>query len=87
MSIENLVAFLKENLEPKVFTFGEYNRHLSCYENGDSQVLTYFSEEDVQDIGTVYFDERLNEEIVAILNEEKVTVDELIVAFKELGWL
>ena len=79
----DLKEFLKENLEPKEFSNEPY---LDCIgmKSGSFRILT--SEENV--IGTVYFKTISDyQKIEDVLNENKVTFEQLKQAFKELGWL
>lgn len=82
----NLVEFLRENLEPKEF------------EQDTSNIELYFSHKTnrwkwginimTQSIGAIYFKESDKSScVVATLNDNNVTIQQLKQAYKKLGWL
>ncbi len=81
----NLVEFLKANLVHTEFKKGDKVRYFS-YDDESKHPLRYHIQTD-QTIGTVYFTDSLDDEVVEVLNDNGVTARDLVEAFKELGWM
>lgn len=82
----NLVEFLRENLKPVEFEYGQYNYYIS-YEN-DIKEFEYKYDYYNEDIGTVYLKEIDNGKMIAsLLDFNKVTPKQLKDAYRMLGWL
>lgn len=79
----DLVEYLRENLQPTEFRVGEENFYL-YFEAEDEKWYSFSSEIDIAI--TVYF-KTCTREIVEDLAKNKVTVQQLKQAYKELGWL
>lgn len=81
----NLIEFLKTNLVHTEFKKGDKVRYFS-YDDESKHPLRYHIETD-QTLGTVYFTDSLDDEVVEVLNDNGVTARDLVEAFKELGWM
>lgn len=80
----NLVEFLRDNLKPKEFERGDKNFYIYYSCNYNEWIM---ADNNVNEIPScVYFANYVPRKI-QILNENKVTKEQLIIAFKELGWL
>lgn len=84
----DLVEFLKDNLKPTDFKYGDENIYL--YYNCEEEYIDWDSNEVDEIMGTIYFEEiednRLNT-IVNEMNDRGVTPEQLKEAYKELSWL
>lgn len=80
----DLTEYLKRNLTPKDFVFGERNFYLR-YE-GESGVGEWgYGDLSYLDNLAQFFDDP-SDEVLEKLNEKKITVKEVIKSFRELGW-
>lgn len=79
----NLVEFLRENLKPKEFVCGEYNYYYFFWANDEEWSICYDAMN--QDI-KVYFKD-MNRYVIDMLNQNKITPQQLRNAYRELGWL
>lgn len=81
-----VVNFLKENLEPKTFVYGEVNFYFAIEECGD---ITMFNAEDVETLNCKYFNKTTVDVscVEVMLKELGITRVQLSDALKELGWL
>lgn len=79
----NLVDFLKENLEPKKFKNNEDN-YAFCYDYSDKKLFSHVSCQ--TEFPTQYFC-FIKDEDITVLNDNKVTPQQLKQAHNELGWL
>lgn len=79
----NLVEFLKESIEPIIFSFDKY---AYCFEIKNDEIV--FADTRIKTIGTKYFKFKNNIFIIEdIFKEKKVTPMQLIGALEELGWI
>lgn len=81
----NLISFLKEKTNPKKFEDGEYNYYIAF--DHDLNRFDYFYDHYTEYLGTVYLESEDIIEIISELNRNKVTLEELKNAFKELNWI
>lgn len=84
----DLVEFLRENLEPRDFRWDTNNIELRFSHKSNKWKWNWSVLN--QSIGAVYFRDRNNDilhYIVDILNQNKITPQQLRNAYRELGWL
>lgn len=79
----DLVEFFRENLKPKEFVLGETNYYLE-YSQGLGWSRGF--EDEWYIMGCVYFDDDITN-VVKELTEHEITSEEVIQAFKTLGWI
>lgn len=88
----DLVSFLKNNIEPKMYEMDEENY---CFLVGDDYCEVIFSDHSNYEVlGAKYFKEKFHADGVKVdldcvretLIKEKVSVSDIIKALKELGW-
>ena len=82
----NLVEFLRKSLKPKDFNFNEMNFYFASNKNN---YIGIFNEEDDETLNCLYFNKEIEDVscVEEVLNNKRVTVEQLKVALKELGWI
>lgn len=79
----DLVEYLRENLKTKEFKNNEDN-YTFCYDYSDKKLFSHVSCQ--TEFPTQYFC-FIKDEDITVLNDNKVTPQQLKQAYKELGWL
>lgn len=84
-----LEEFLKSNLTPSDFKFERKKFYYNLYYRHSANEWCFSEHEHMQVIGAVYFDNDTSKIafVVRTLNSNNVTINELIEAYKKLGWL
>jgi len=82
----DLVQYLKESIEPKEFNFNERNFYFAITEYNGIEMV---SDDGLKVLNCQYFHNKINEvdSIGETLKNEKITIEQLNVALKELGWI